>query len=73
MPNPGDDLRNTEANRNARAEIAAALQELLQKACRRGVYAELVLTFKTKDGTIIPEFGISVNETRKVTPTDPSD
>ena len=72
MPTPGDDLRNTEANRNARAEIAAALQELLQKACRRGVYAELVLTFKTEDGTIIPKFNISVDEMRKVTPPAPS-
>lgn len=61
-----EDLRNSETNRNGRSTLAAALQELIHRACVRGVHGEFALRFFVVDGTIKAEINVEVNEKRKI-------
>jgi hypothetical protein len=68
---PGEDIRNSQTNRESAAALQAALARLIRQACTKGVFGEFSLIFKTSDGTIQTEFREVVSLATKIDHAEP--
>jgi hypothetical protein len=63
---PGEDVRNTQPNREKAAALQAALARLIKQACTRGIHGQFSLIFKSTDGSIVNQIHEIVDLTTKV-------